>query len=155
MPCSRVARKPISFEHVHNALLDIDEGRGGRPGNTEMRNETAGCTTVRNGYGVARKILIPLAHACRYRLVALPAGRHKMPLVMLAGGDALGIARMQLRDRESFPFAERNFRKPHLQAVATRRQPEWRAHPFPCFAGACKRAGHIIEIGGVAAAARE
>ena len=109
MPCSCVARQPISFEHVHNALLDIDEGRGCRPGNTEMRNETAGCTTVRNGYGVTRKILVPLAHACRYRLVALPAGRHKMPLVMLAGGDALGIARMQLCDREILPIRRTKF----------------------------------------------
>jgi len=35
---SRVARKPICFEDIDNALLDIDEGRGCRLGDAEMRN---------------------------------------------------------------------------------------------------------------------
>jgi hypothetical protein len=102
--------------------------------------------TMRNRYSVAREAVIPFAHAPRDRLVTLSARRHKVPLVVFARGNALRIAVAQLRDREPFPFSEGDLGQAPVFAVSFRRQAERGAHQRHGFAGAAKRARHVIEI---------
>src|SRR5262245_1586176 len=78
-----------------------------------------------------------------------------MPLVVLAGGDALRIARMQLRDREAFPITESNFGELRLDAIAVRGKAERRAQELHGRAGAAKRARDKVQFGYIAAVARE
>src|SRR5262249_59443326 len=108
-----------------------------------------------NGSGIAREVYVPVPHSPGNGCVTFPAGWHKMPFVVLAGGNALRIAVIQLCNREAFPFTERDFGKPRFHAVAIRRQTEWRTHQRHGFAGASKRARYVVEIGGIASAACE
>ena len=91
---SSVASQSLSFENVYDALRNIDQRRRCRLGNAKIRNEAASRATVRNRHSVAREILVPFTHARRYSLVALSARRNKVPLVVLARRDMLGIANM-------------------------------------------------------------
>ena len=68
-----------------------------------------------------------------------------MPFVVLALGDAGGVAFVQLRDGEAFPGAEGDFGEPLVAPVALRRQAERGAHRFHGFAGALERARHVVE----------
>src|SRR5262245_65828071 len=110
---------------------------------------------MRDRNGVAHESLVPVAHARRHRLVAFAAGRNKMPLVVLTRCDALRIACMQLRDRETFPIAESNFGEPRLDAIAARGKAERRAQELHGRAGAAERARHKVQFGHIAAVARE
>ncbi len=98
---------------------------------------------------------MPLTHAPGDSFVALAARRHKMPFVLFACGDALWIARMELRDRESLPITEGNFGKSLLKAITIRRQSKYRAHKLHGLAGASERAGHIVEVRGASTASRK
>jgi hypothetical protein len=85
----------------------------------------------------------------------LSARRNKVPLVVLACRDTLGIASTQLRDRKTLPIAEGDFGKALFQTIAFRRQPKRHAHQLHRFTGAPERARHVIAIGGITAIARE
>src|SRR5690242_5814862 len=94
----RVAFESAAFEYIDDALRNIDERRGRRLCNAEMRDEAARGAAMRDRNGIALKALVPRAHPNGDRLIAFPAGRHEVPFVMLARGDALRIARVQLCD---------------------------------------------------------
>ena len=78
-----------------------------------------------------------------------------MPFVVLALGDAGGIALMQLRDGEALPFAEGDFRKPRVAPVTVTGKTERRAQQLHGLAGALERARHIIEAVRIAIIAHE
>src|SRR5262249_22930578 len=99
---------------------------------------------------VAGQAVKPLTHATGDGFVALPTGRNKTPFVLLARGDTLRIACVQLGNREAFPIAKGNFGKSRLQAIAVRRQTECRADEFHGFACTSERARYIVEISRVA-----
>src|SRR6476661_7937576 len=88
------------------------------------RGALAQSPPLRNCDSVAGQAVKPLTHATGDSFVALPTGRNKTPFVLLARGDTLRIACVQLGNREAFPIAEGNFGKPWLQAIAVRRQTE-------------------------------
>src|SRR5262249_40870885 len=79
------------------------------------------------------------------------------PLVVLARGEreGIGIARLELREGEPFPAAERQLREPRIGAVAARLEAEHGAHPLHGLECPAERARHIVEAGGVTSAARE
>ena len=108
-----------------------------------------------NRHRVARKILIPVAHTRRHQFVALATGRDEVPLILLARGDALRVARMQLRDGEAFPIAERYLGKLVVNTIAVGRQAERRPQQLHRLAGTPKRARHIIKFGRVTAIAHK
>ena len=78
-----------------------------------------------------------------------------MPFVVLALGDAGGIALMQLRDGEALPFAEGDFRKPRLAPVILARKTERRTQQLHGLTGTLQRARNVIETGRIAMIARE
>ena len=99
-------------------MSDIDERRGRGLGNPKLRDEATRRAAMRNSHGVVREALVPLTYALRNGLITLSSRRNEMPLVLLACGDALRIADMQLCDRKAFPVAERDFAKAHFHPIA-------------------------------------
>src|SRR4029078_1712799 len=151
----RITRQPIAFEYIDHALRNIEQGRRGRLRDAEIGDEPARGTAVRDSDGVTRKPFVPFAHPRGYRLITFTPGRNKMPLVLLTRSNALRIARMQLRDREALPFAEGNFGKLRLDAIAVGRKPERRARQFHGRAGAAERARDEGQFSHVPAVARK
>src|SRR5664279_468625 len=98
---SSVPGQLFALKHIDHALLDIDQRRGGRLGDAEMGDQPARGTAMGGGHRVADQRLVPISDARRHHLVALAAGRHEMPFVVLALRDAGRIALMQLRDGEA------------------------------------------------------
>src|SRR4029077_10804541 len=124
-------------------------------GNPEMCHEPTRRAAMGNRHGVARKAFIPVAHTTRHQFVALAAWRDEVPFVLLARGDALRVARMQLRDRETFPIAECDLGKLRLNAIAFRWQTKPRPPQIHRFAGTAKRARLIVKFDWVTAVAHK
>src|SRR5450756_1292210 len=78
-----------------------------------------------------------------------------MPFVVLALGDVLRVAHVQLRDGKALPFAESDFRERRLAPVTVDAKSERRARQFHGLAGARERARYIIESGGIVAGSRK
>src|SRR6188474_781859 len=152
---SGITRQPVAFENIDHALRDIEQGCGSRLRDAEIGDEPARGAAVRDSDRVTRKPLVPFAHPQGYRLITFTPGRNKMPLVLLTRSDALRIARMQLRDREALPLAEGYFRKLRLDAIAVRGKPERRTRQLHGRAGTAERARDEVQLGHVAAVARE
>src|SRR5665647_1903490 len=113
-PALRIPRELVPREYVDLSLRDIDQRRGRRFGDAENRHQPARGAAMGGRHRVAFKAFVPIAHARRHHLVALPARRQEVPLVVLALGDARWIALMQLGDGEAFPVAEGDFDQPRL-----------------------------------------
>src|SRR5262249_31943862 len=104
-----------------------------------MRHESARGAAVRNRNSVARDAFVPFAHAHRDHLVAFPSRWHKVPFVVFARSNALGIACVQLRYGEPLPGAKRDFGKLWLSLVAVWSQAQGAPHQFHCFASSSER----------------
>src|SRR5664279_2403456 len=131
VPCQLFA-----LEHINHALFDIDQRRSSRFGDAEMGDQSARGAAMGGGHRVASQRLVPISDARRHHLVALAAGRHEMPFVVLALGDPRRVALVQLRDGEALPFAEGDFRKLRLAPITLRVNAERRARQFHGLAGA-------------------
>src|SRR5262249_27444967 len=125
---SRVTCEPITFKDVNDPLRDIEERRSSRFGDVKMCNKAARSAAMCNGDRVALEAPVPPTHARRHHLVTFPTWRHKTPLIVFARGRALRIARTQLRYREAFPVAKRDFSKPRFYPIAIGREAEHRPH---------------------------
>ncbi len=95
--------------------------------------------------GVLRDIGYGGEHARHQHGVALAAGRHIVPRIGIARGDAHRIAATQVRPGRAFPAAERDLLQPIVAAEAVGRQAEFGAQDRHGLRGAPQRARDIAE----------
>src|SRR6516165_3735655 len=78
--------------------------------------------------------------------VTLAAGRREIPLVALAGTQHAGVLRLDLLQRQTFPFAISDFDQSRVNFVIVRLKTERGPHDLHRFARAFERACNIFEI---------
>ena len=118
-------RDPAAFailEAESPPLGDRRVGRLRRRDACDQRHQRPRHAAVRDDERVSGQSAEPGTHALGEHRVALSAGRGKIPFVLFARPEALGIARLDFRPPQAFPGAEAELLQDRIEPVAPRRE---------------------------------
>src|SRR5215467_11713476 len=101
---------------------------------------------MRRDHGIRGERAVPIADAVSEFAIALAAGRREIPLVALARIQHASASRLDLMQRQTFPFAIGDFNQARVDFVFVRFKTKRGAQDLHRFAGAPERAGNIFEI---------